>query len=96
MLQLSERRRICIFFFGGGEGGLGGLDCVGQTFVYVAHFVLLRDVWIRTQRASEGEGVEHKYDDSKESVGLFQIYSLFAYWKKKQTTFKSTVILFYL
>jgi hypothetical protein len=28
----------------------GGLECVGHFFAYVAHFVFLRDVWIRTQR----------------------------------------------
>ncbi len=26
--------------------------CVGHSFAYVAHFVFLRDVWIRTQRAA--------------------------------------------
>ncbi len=30
----------------------GGLECVGHSFVYVAHFVFLRDVLIRTQRAA--------------------------------------------
>jgi hypothetical protein len=30
----------------------GGLECVGQSFAHVAHFVFLRDVWIRTQRAA--------------------------------------------
>jgi hypothetical protein len=30
----------------------GGLECVGPSFSYVAHFVFLRDVWIRTQRAA--------------------------------------------
>ncbi len=33
----------CIFF---------GLEWVGHSFAYVAHFVILRDVWIRTQRAT--------------------------------------------
>jgi hypothetical protein len=28
----------------------GGLECVGQSFAYVAHFEFLRDVLIRTQR----------------------------------------------
>ncbi len=37
-------RLFCIFF--------GGLECVGHSFAYVAHFVFLRDVWIRTQRAA--------------------------------------------
>jgi hypothetical protein len=26
--------------------------CVGLSFAYVGHFVFLRDVWIRTQRAA--------------------------------------------
>ncbi len=30
----------------------GGLECVGYSFTYVAHFVLLGDAWIRTQRAA--------------------------------------------
>jgi hypothetical protein len=30
----------------------GGLECVGHSFAYVTHFVLLRDVWNRTQRAA--------------------------------------------
>ncbi len=34
-----------IYFF-------GGLEQVGHSFAYVAHFVFLRDVWIRTQRAA--------------------------------------------
>ncbi len=29
-----------------------GLELVGHSFAYVAHFVFLRDVWIRTQRAA--------------------------------------------
>jgi hypothetical protein len=29
----------------------GRLECVGHSFAYVAHFVFLRDVRIRTQRA---------------------------------------------
>ncbi len=36
---------IFVYFF-------SGLECVGQSFAYVAHFVFLRDVWIRTQRAN--------------------------------------------
>jgi hypothetical protein len=30
----------------------GGLEFVGHSFAYVANFVFLRDVWIRTQRAA--------------------------------------------
>jgi hypothetical protein len=30
----------------------GGLECVGHSFAYVAHFWFLRDVWIRTQSAA--------------------------------------------
>jgi hypothetical protein len=29
-----------------------GLECGGHSFAFVTHFVLLRDVWIGTQRAS--------------------------------------------
>jgi hypothetical protein len=28
-------------------------ECVGHSFVDAAHFIFLRDVWIRTQRAAE-------------------------------------------
>jgi hypothetical protein len=31
---------------------LGGLEYVRHFFAYVAHFVFMRDVWIRTQRAA--------------------------------------------
>ncbi len=30
----------------------GGLECAGYSFADIAHFVLLEDVWIRTQRAA--------------------------------------------
>ncbi len=30
----------------------GGLECVGRSFAYIAHFVFLRDVWIRKKRAA--------------------------------------------
>ncbi len=30
----------------------GGLECVGRSFAYFAHFLFLRDVWIRAQRAA--------------------------------------------
>ncbi len=30
----------------------GGLECVGYSFAYYAHFVFLGDVWIRTQGAA--------------------------------------------
>ncbi len=29
-----------------------GLECVGHSLAYVAHFVLLKDDWIRTERAA--------------------------------------------
>jgi hypothetical protein len=29
---------------------------VGHSFAYVAHFVFLRDVWIRTQKAAAASG----------------------------------------
>jgi hypothetical protein len=28
------------------------LECVGHSFAYDVHFVFLRDVWFRTQRAA--------------------------------------------
>jgi hypothetical protein len=28
-------------------------ECVGLSFLDAAHFIFLRDVWIRTQRAAE-------------------------------------------
>jgi hypothetical protein len=31
---------------------LGGLECVGHSFAYVAHLRFLRDVWIRTESAA--------------------------------------------
>ncbi len=37
----------------------GGLECVGHSFAYVAHFVFLRDVWIRTQRAAVASRATH-------------------------------------
>ncbi len=37
------------FFF---EYFVGRLKCVGHFFAYVAQFEFLRDVWIRTQRAT--------------------------------------------
>jgi hypothetical protein len=30
---------------------LCGLQCLGNSFAYVAHYSYLRDAWIRTQRA---------------------------------------------
>jgi hypothetical protein len=36
---------IFVYFF-------GGLEFVGHSFANFAHFVFLRDVWIRTQRAA--------------------------------------------
>ncbi len=40
------KKVVFVYFF-------GGLECVGHSFAFVAHFVFLRDVWIRTQRAAE-------------------------------------------
>ncbi len=39
---------------------LGGLECVGHSFAYVAHSVFLRDVWIRTQGTAMGAFVSIK------------------------------------
>jgi hypothetical protein len=38
-------RRFLVYF-------LGELECVGHSFAFIAHFVFLTDVWIRTQRAA--------------------------------------------
>ncbi len=40
---------IKIFFF---VYFLAGLDCFGYSFAYIAHFIFLKDVLIRTQRAA--------------------------------------------
>jgi hypothetical protein len=47
---LKLKSSICEVFF---KYYFGGLECDGHSFAYVAHFVVLRDVWIRTQRAAE-------------------------------------------
>ncbi len=43
--KLEEVRFVSVYFF-------GGLECVSHSFVCVAHFVFLRDVWNLTQRAA--------------------------------------------
>jgi hypothetical protein len=45
----NSRQTVAEYFFG---YIFLGLECVGHSFAYVAHFVFLRDVWIRTQRAA--------------------------------------------
>jgi hypothetical protein len=30
----------------------GGLECVGHSCAYVAHWIFLKDVWIRSQRSA--------------------------------------------
>jgi hypothetical protein len=40
---MNERTFLYIFWWAG---------CVGHSFAYVANFVYLRDVWIRTQRGA--------------------------------------------
>ncbi len=42
-LKLVGRINFFVYFF-------SGLECVGHSFAYVAHFVFLRDVWIRILR----------------------------------------------
>jgi hypothetical protein len=44
---ITKKRRNNSFF-----GRDRGLEYVGHSFAYVAHFVFLRDVWIRTLRAA--------------------------------------------
>jgi hypothetical protein len=41
----SQRKFFLYIFF-------GGLECAGHSFAYVAHYVFLRGVWIRTQRTT--------------------------------------------
>jgi hypothetical protein len=43
-----------------------GLECVGHSFAYVTHFVILKDVWIRTQRLSKKARELIFREDSKE------------------------------
>jgi hypothetical protein len=43
-MLMHKQKNCCIFF--------GRLECVGHSFSYVAHFVFLRDVWIRAQKAA--------------------------------------------
>jgi hypothetical protein len=33
-----------------------GLEYIGHFFAYVAHFVFMRDVWIRTQKLPQQAG----------------------------------------
>jgi hypothetical protein len=33
------------------------MECVGHSFAYVAHFIFLSEVWIRTQRAAVASSV---------------------------------------
>jgi hypothetical protein len=40
----TKKNFFCVFF--------GGLECDGHSLAHAAHFVFLRDVWIRTQRAA--------------------------------------------
>jgi hypothetical protein len=44
---LHEIGKILFYFY-----FFGGLQCVGHSFANIAHFVFLRDDWIRTQRAA--------------------------------------------
>jgi hypothetical protein len=48
MFYVRSVKRYSIFFV----YFLGGLECVGHFFAYVAYLKLLKDVWIRTQRAA--------------------------------------------
>ncbi len=45
-INSNEKKYFLFVYF------FGGLESVGHSFVHVAHFILLRDVWIRTQRAA--------------------------------------------
>ncbi len=43
---------LCIFFFIFFLFFFGELECAGHSYAYVAHVLFLRDVWIRTQKAT--------------------------------------------
>ncbi len=43
LIGTKNKRRIFVIF--------GGLECVGQSFAYVAHFFIF-DVWIRIQQSA--------------------------------------------
>jgi hypothetical protein len=47
-----------IFFF---VYFFGGLECVGHSFAYVAQFVFLKYVWIRTQIAAAASSKQARY-----------------------------------
>jgi hypothetical protein len=55
MLPLTVKRQDFVLKKLNCEIFFCGLECVGHSFAYVAHFVFLRDVWIRTQRVA-GKG----------------------------------------
>ncbi len=52
----SQRKNVCysiwLFFF----IFIGGQECVGHCFAYVALFWFLRDVWIRTESVAVASG----------------------------------------
>jgi hypothetical protein len=43
--QLTWYQNICVYVF-------DRLECAGHSFAFVPHYAFLRDVWIRTQRAT--------------------------------------------
>ncbi len=45
-VDLKNHCNIYIVYF------VGGQESVGHSFAYVAHFLFLRDAWIRTQRSA--------------------------------------------
>ncbi len=64
-------------------GFFGGLECaVGHPFAYVAHFVFLGDVWIRTQRATLASRYATKlatHLPKYPSISLLSTISLFSH-----------------
>jgi hypothetical protein len=59
------KRKIIIFFVYFSSG----LECVGHSFAFVTHFVFLRDVWIRTQRAAVRSKQAHQLSPQRKLIG---------------------------
>ncbi len=59
--QSTHSKQLIPFFKCFFVNFFGGLEFVGHSFAYVAHFVLMGDVWIRTQRACRSKQVRYKH-----------------------------------
>jgi hypothetical protein len=50
---MKYRIVFLVYFF-------GGLECVGHSLAHVAHFVFLRDVWIRNPESCRSQQVRYQ------------------------------------